>query len=346
MDTISKKQSKERVFVYCEGESAKNMELEGTEETLGELLVRAGFQIREGLHVVVERPDQEDSDFDPETDDEAASPLDPNRSLKDYSVVDRASIHCCGCRLIKVTVNYQGESVQRSFQPASRVRRVERWAKRRLGLQGSDAEGLKLYVCGVADFLSENARLGELVKFPNCEVCLDLLPKDRINGRPEGAVSSPDERLLRADVEGCEFQLGMAEGRWGFVPDRCAWPKVVFWVAAAQRAGAPERYYFCLDCTNYPSQAPTGTLWDPETGEGLAFDKRPTGSGNTGKVFRTDWENAVALYHPFDRFAANSHPDWKVNCPHLVWGPKRSIVDLLTELYGLLHCEEYSGVRG
>jgi hypothetical protein len=159
------------------------------------------------------------------------------------------------------------------------------------------------------------------------------------------AVERPDERALRDDLHGAVFRLGVVDGLWGVgqAIDE-TWPNALVWVAASARDGAPDRYYFRLECSNYPNEPPTGSFWNPDAQAPLELTKRPKGHGRVGKVFRTDWEGGRALYHPFDRLASRSHGDWAKKYPHLVWNRNRTIVDLLSELHGLLNCAEYTGV--
>ena len=155
----------------------------------------------------------------------------------------------------------------------------------------------------------------------------------------------PDQRLLQADIDDAPFQIGVAEGRWGLVEDTgLQWPMVVFWVAAAPQAGAPDRFYVRLDCANYPVDPPTGTFWDPGTRSDLDHSKRPKGRERVAMVFRTDWENGRAFYHPYDRVASKSHPNWRTEHPHHAWGDRHTIVDFLSEIHALLQLREYTGV--
>jgi hypothetical protein len=162
-------------------------------------------------------------------------------------------------------------------------------------------------------------------------------------------MDEPDKRALEADLEDAPFRIGVANGQWGLadpklLPEGLTWPDVVFWVIAAPRDNASERYYVRLDCSGYPNQAATGTFWDPETKESLAFAKRPKGTGRVGLVFRIDWQGGRAFYHPYDRLAASHHPNWAQEHPHCVWTSDRSIVDLLSVIHELLNCNEYTGI--
>lgn len=135
------------------------------------------------------------------------------------------------------------------------------------------------------------------------------------------AVMKPDEVALRSDLLSVAFLAGEAEGRWGLHdPAGIAWPYVVCWVAAARREGAPCKYFLRLNCSGYPAIGPTGMFWDPAAGAQLALPLYPKGTGDTGKVFRTDWPSdnpskgekpGCALYHPFDRRPMSDHPNWK-----------------------------------
>lgn len=159
---------------------------------------------------------------------------------------------------------------------------------------------------------------------------------------------SPAEQALFDDLAGVEFQVGVAEGRWGLPgsdlkAELPSWPSKVFWIAAAARQGSPDRFYIRLDCTNYPVSAPTGTFWDPVSGTALSFDRRPKGTDRVARVFRTDWNNGTAFYHPYDRATAD-HADWPRSYPAVVWTRDHTIVDFLSMLHGLLHSREYTGV--
>lgn len=164
-------------------------------------------------------------------------------------------------------------------------------------------------------------------------------------------MKSPEQRLFESDCQSAEFLAGVARGRWGLataelVPETIVWPKVVVWLGAAPRPGAPECYYVLLDMTGYRNVQPTGTFWDPATQATLAVGRRPQGASNSrfAKVFRTDWQEGKAFYHPYDRLAASTHPDWVTAQPHLVWDSEHTIVDYLEEFSSLLHCGEYLGV--
>ena len=160
----------------------------------------------------------------------------------------------------------------------------------------------------------------------------------------------PDQRLFESDLLSAEFRNGVVNGWWGLpepaiLPADFAWPQVILWIAAAVREGAPERFYFFLDAAGYRSVPPTGTFWDPGAKSALDVAKRPKGKPGSrfAMVFRTGWNNA-ALYHPFDRVAAQSHPQWATEQPHLIWTADHTISDYLAEVHPLLNSGDYLGV--
>ena len=164
-------------------------------------------------------------------------------------------------------------------------------------------------------------------------------------------MDKPDQRLFEADLASAEFRAGSLKGTWGLVgadilSEQPAWPMRVLWISAAPRPNAPDRYYVRLDLSNYRTVAPTGTFWDPNTKDMLDLAKRPKGRPNSrfAMVFRTDWEGGRAFYHPYDRVAAQGHPNWPREQPSLIWDSNHTIVDLLEEFHSLLNCGDHLGL--
>ena len=161
-------------------------------------------------------------------------------------------------------------------------------------------------------------------------------------------MQSPSQRLFETDIRSVEFRNGVHKKYWDVVA--LDWPRVILWIRAAPRNGAPDRYHIVLDLDNYRTSAPTGTFWDPETEATLDTSKRPKGRENDGErsrvatVFRTDWKNGLAFYHPYDRMAADSHPGWQADQPRLAWTPDHTIVDYLEVIRSLLNSDDYIGI--
>jgi len=164
-------------------------------------------------------------------------------------------------------------------------------------------------------------------------------------------MDKPDQRLFEADLASAEFRAGALKGFWGLagtdvLPKQPEWPLRILWVQAVPRADAPDRYYLQLDLEGYRTVSPTGTFWDISTESDLAHDKRPKGKEGSrcAKVFRTDWEEGRAFYHPYDRVAAAGHLTWVTEQPSLIWGSDHTIVDYLEEIHSLLNAGEYIGL--
>jgi len=164
-------------------------------------------------------------------------------------------------------------------------------------------------------------------------------------------MDKPDQRLFAADLESAEFRAGALKGYWGLagaevLPEQPEWPVRILWVQSATRAGAPDRFFLRLDLEGYRAVSPTGAFWDLNTGAALGAEKRPKGKEGSrcAKVFRTDWEGGRAFYHPYDRVAANGHPNWPTEQPSLIWDSNHTIVDYLEEVRSLLNSGDYLGI--
>ena len=157
-------------------------------------------------------------------------------------------------------------------------------------------------------------------------------------------MQSPSQRIFNADLQSAEFRSGVLKGNWDVVAQD--WPRVILWIRAAPREDAPHGFHVAFDLEDYRAAAPTGTFWDPATETMLDAASRPKGKENSrfAKVFRTDWKDGRAFYHPYDRVAADSHPKWRTKQPHLVWTSDHTIVDFLEEIRALLDSDDYVGV--
>jgi hypothetical protein len=163
----------------------------------------------------------------------------------------------------------------------------------------------------------------------------------------------PDQRLFEADLQSAPYRIGAAKGLWAqaeaeVLPDGAAWPRAFFWMAAASRANAPDRYHVALNLSGYRSVAPTGAFWDPAKKATLDLAKWPKGKPGSrfAMVFRTAGFNGCgsAFYHPYDRVATVGHTEWPKQQPHLIWTNEHTIVDYLEEFQSLLMAGDYLGV--
>ena len=74
-------------------------------------------------------------------------------------------------------------------------------------------------------------------------------------------MKSPSQRLFEGDLQSADFRSGVLKEHWGVAA--VDWPRVILWIGAAPRAGAPDSYHVSLDLEGYRAAAPTGTFWDP-----------------------------------------------------------------------------------
>jgi hypothetical protein len=168
-------------------------------------------------------------------------------------------------------------------------------------------------------------------------------------------MAAPDQRLFEADLQLAEYRAGVVKGLWaqaepGALPDgdRAAWPNAYFWMVAAPRSGAPDRYYVALNLQGYNAVPPTGPFWDPVKKQPLEIAKWPKGKPGSrfALVFRTSGFGGQgrAFYHPYDRTPLQDHGHWRNEQPHLVWTETHTIVDYLEEFQSLLTGADYAGV--
>lgn len=160
---------------------------------------------------------------------------------------------------------------------------------------------------------------------------------------PDSGVSL-DEECFREHLAAFTFREGVDLRKWMLHEDEAVrWPNAVIWIGAAPRKDSPQRYYLFFNLEHYPKTGPTAYVWNAETKTKLDPSKWPKGTGDVKMVFRTDWNNAVALYCPWDRLAAADHAAWGSGHAGLLWTPKHTIVNYLGPTHELLNSDEYDG---
>lgn len=138
---------------------------------------------------------------------------------------------------------------------------------------------------------------------------------------------------LTAHLQGGAFHLGVRRGRWRQVA--ADFPAVMVEVPARDGRWFTLRF----DCTGYPAQPPTATLWDPVANTLLAADRWPRG-GRVSQVFNPGWVNREAIYLPCDRRAIQGHDQWRREHPQLIWRPEVGIVQYLSAVWEVLQSHE------
>lgn len=152
---------------------------------------------------------------------------------------------------------------------------------------------------------------------------------------------SPDQRVFDAHAKAPSFIAGLLRRDWAI--EAVSWPTVTLSIAAAPRKGAPDRFWLRCDFTNYPSDGPTATPWDPKTDAQLADGQRPKGD-DVSIVFRTDWEGGRVLYAAYDRVALASHQNWVTEHPRTAWNATHDLTWWVTRIWELLNDDDYLGI--
>lgn len=161
------------VLLHAPGKGARNVKAQRT-TTVGELMGREGLATDELLAF-----DDVSDDDDGTDDDVNLAPIAADVALGKLAAGRTATIHCHRCRQVAISVNYQSQTLERRFPPSARVRRVLRWAKRKLRLTDADADNLALFLCGATDDpVREGVHVGDLTSGRDCDVCF-VLSKDR-----------------------------------------------------------------------------------------------------------------------------------------------------------------------
>lgn len=146
---------------------------------------------------------------------------------------------------------------------------------------------------------------------------------------------APDEQSLRADLASARFLSGEDRNRWQF--KQLEWPHL--YVNVTARDG--REFTLRLNCSGFPSSAPTGTFWDLATNNQLAFGQWPHGGERIRLAFRPDWKNGTALYIPCDRESFIGHDVWAMQYPQLIWKPAKGISHYLEVVHELLQSRDY-----
>ncbi len=125
--------------------------------------------VRNAKKVTVTREDEEDA-------------LVLEKTFESLGIKDRDRLHLNRCRKVAVTVHFNGRSIEETFPPATTVGKVKKWADKKFEIDKLDATNHALQICGTARRPDEDAHIGTLTASPGCQVCFDLVPKERVEG--------------------------------------------------------------------------------------------------------------------------------------------------------------------
>ena len=147
----------------------------------------------------------------------------------------------------------------------------------------------------------------------------------------KGEVTMVDEENLRKDLMSPRFLSGEDRGRWKLRELR--WPYLFVDLVATK---LQQNYTLRLNCTNYPSDSPTGGFWDMENERVLAAGSWPRGSSRVGQALNPSWQGGTALYIPCDRVSMAGHDPWRTQYPQQLWNSERGITMYLEIVHELL----------
>lgn len=102
--------------------------------------------------------------------------------LSEVGIGHRHRVHFHRCRRAKVSVNFNGVTKAQPFSPSATIGKIKRWADHEFGLKGVDATEHALQLCGTSTRPDLDVHVGSLLKHPDCQICLDLVPKKRVEG--------------------------------------------------------------------------------------------------------------------------------------------------------------------
>jgi hypothetical protein len=116
--------------------------------------------------------------------EDTSLPLDPARPLHEHGVTHHSRLHLHRCHQIAVTVHFQARTIEHRFSPAATIATVTAWAVGPNGfaLAPVDAAEHALQVCHSTDRPAADVEIGTLVRYGECALCCDLVPKVRVEG--------------------------------------------------------------------------------------------------------------------------------------------------------------------
>lgn len=113
-------------------------------------------------------------------------PVDVDGALAKHATPKGLKLHLHRCRHVRVTVTFNGETVDHRFPPSATVARVKRWAaERKFGMSTEEAGEHVLQIAASHERPAPGTHIGALTDHHTCAVAFDLVPDERINGAPD-----------------------------------------------------------------------------------------------------------------------------------------------------------------
>ena len=110
-------------------------------------------------------------------------PIDETVLVKDRATATGLKVHIHRCRHVKVTVMFNGKTVECHFAPSATVARVKRWAaEKEFGMSEDEAGEHVLQIAGTHDRPAPGTHIGSLTNDKTDSLSFDLVPDERVNG--------------------------------------------------------------------------------------------------------------------------------------------------------------------
>ena len=114
-------------------------------------------------------------------------PVDESVLVKDRATAMGLKVHIHRLRHIKVTVMFNGKTVECHFPPSATVARVKRWAaEKEFGMSEEEAGEHVLQIAGTHDRPAPGTHIGALTNEKADSLSFDLVPDERVNGAGKG----------------------------------------------------------------------------------------------------------------------------------------------------------------
>lgn len=109
-------------------------------------------------------------------------PLPLDQTFEAAGIQPRSRVQVHTCPRIRVTVNFQSSAQDHPFSPAATIRTIKQWADKTYKLSEVDASEYALQLCGSTNRPAEDTQVGALVQSGQCQICFDLVAKERVEG--------------------------------------------------------------------------------------------------------------------------------------------------------------------
>ena len=114
-------------------------------------------------------------------------PISDEVALKEHATLKGLKVHLHRLRQVKVTVTFNGKTVERLFGPGATVARVKRWAaEHEFGMSEEEAGEHVLQTTGKHDRPAPGTHIGALSDGKVRLLAFDLVPDERVNGASWG----------------------------------------------------------------------------------------------------------------------------------------------------------------